>query len=128
MHQRTRQLLCVMLISFLLPMAMSLRAWWDFTHPREWEYAGNDPHVYVLAVVLLWCFTIGIYGWLFITIHINERKRERQARIDAMLRRVRELMHQKKFKEAEDCLNECKALACYREPDFSRQRNIRRDQ
>ena len=128
MHQHTRQLLCGMLIGVMFPVAMSLRAWWDFTHPREWEYAGNDPHVYVWAVVLLWCFTIGIYGWLFTAIHIHERKRQRQAKIDAMLKRVEDLMGQKKFKEAEDRLNECKAFIRYREPDFSRQRTIRRDQ
>jgi hypothetical protein len=128
MHQRTRQLLYGMLIHVLFAVAMSLRAWWDFTHPREWEYAGNDPHVYVWAVVLLWCFTLGGFAWLFAAVHINERKRHRKAKIDALLKRVRALMREKKFTEAEDCLNECKVLIRYREPRFSRQRNIRREQ
>ncbi len=112
------------LVSAIFLVGMSLHAAWDFAHPRQWEYPGNDPHVYVWGVVVCWLVFIYIFGYVF----FSERRTTHAARLATLLKRVETLIREKKLKEAGECLDECKTLTGYSEALLPRQFNIRRDQ
>jgi hypothetical protein len=101
-----------LLLGLAAGAGMAGRAWWDFTHPREWESFAFDPHVYSWAVAaefvtFVFVFTRGVR---------QKRRTRRRARLARLTRRTRELIRDNRLSEAEECLRQCQALAGYR-PD-----------
>lgn len=94
----------------MAPMALTLRALWDFNHPQQWDSPGQDPHVYSWMVAVLWVTCIYFFTSIFM-MEMQTRKREKIAQL---LLRTERLLREKKLVEAKVCLDECKALAGFR--------------
>ncbi len=90
-------------------IGMTVRAWWDFTHPQAWDCAGNDPHVYSWAVAA----SGALFLYVSARIVQTEWRLWRKARTAELLKRAKELIRENRLEEAEECLLVCKALTGY---------------
>lgn len=91
-------------------VGMFLKAWWDFTHPRQWDCAGDDPHVYVRFLLVCVAITASVLGGIFVSEYRRFREGERKARFDVLVKHAETLIREKRFQEAEECLGECKRM------------------
>ena len=92
---------------------LTIRLWWDRNHPREWDGEFNDPRFYGPVVAIGW-FVIAVV-WLGVLWKVAPGWRKAR-RTKWLLTRVEKLIREKRFDEAESCLNEAKVLTNYKEP------------
>lgn len=111
MRQRTDRAI-VLTIYALFFIGMTLRAWWDFTHPREWATAGDDPHVYSWFIAGVFLLCVFGFGFVFIS---ERRVRRRNELIAWLLSQAEHLIREKRLEEAEVYLNEAKELTLYKD-------------
>ncbi len=96
---------------FAFLVGITVRAGWDFTHPRLWEHFGNDPHVYAWPLAFAWV----LFGSVFTDVVGSERRRRRRARVAGLVQRAQELIRENRLPEAAACLAEAKALSGYQD-------------
>lgn len=109
--QRRMEVITFFLPFVLLAIYLSGRLWWDFTHPRQWEYAGDDPRNYWWMVPIFWLVLI-----VSITsILCREWRNVRKEKVRWLLARTEKLIREKQFAEARSCLEAAKVLTGFRD-------------